>query len=625
MSKFNKKGFGLQFIMTAVSRVISISRTVIKFRMTGLGQEGDSVKQLETVNSVFWRVFCPQSGNFSSMISSFIGKNYTNPNMIGSIFKRLSLLVGVGFTSVYLLLCLVIGWWTQDVYALFYSIGISPLIYSMFVSSFCTALLNVHGKFVAAAGGTMFGNISALSLLAIGYCVYSGTEYAILLTGMHVVCVFVMNFYTFMQTNRWIALGAFVLQIASICAKFYLYDYVFYFLQIASAVMQVFVFQSVQDKVVAGLGTLLMVFGNFYGIWGILLSFVWVSRSNIEYNSFKALLCVMGVLSILLFGNASINIQTIVYISLFMSHVSYTILQSINLITQSLPFISFRGHADNNMVSECNAVVKDVAVLVCIQSPKRIVDVFCQTLSRVIYPGFVAQVNVMHMAICGSLQIISLPIKSMIQNMLSTKKDGEFASHAFKLLTLAHLLALSSFLILSNPSVVMVVVNVVASKQQETASVLALFPIIHMGIYFETIAGLGQQILSIQKKMKNLAKASLFTVILHVSIVSIAFLIHKQWLPGFIVEYLPQNYNVYGAALLKFMYFVLYACEFGFVFTQLIRTKSISLKKTDLTFIALSVFIVLQFMFFPIGGVIQYIISVPLYIGIIVRYIFYVI
>ena len=176
MSKDNtnkKRGFAIHFLFSTLNRFITLVREIFKTYLTGMNLQSDSFSVVDKYVGIFRSPFCPSHGNFTPRLSLYLEKYKNNNKMIRHMFIQGSIpvliltaiCIGVGITLKFIL--------EMEWQYAAYLMGIATIVYSFFINSFCTVLLNVHEKYAGSSSAVMFGNIFSMASVGIPYIIKS--------------------------------------------------------------------------------------------------------------------------------------------------------------------------------------------------------------------------------------------------------------------------------------------------------------------------------------------------------------------------------------------------------------------------------------------------------------------
>lgn len=162
-----KRGFGIHFLFATLNRFVTLLREHLKNRLTGINQQSDNLYFIEKYIGIFRGPLCPHNGNFASKLSLYLEQYKNNNIMIRYILLKASLpVIGITLLAIIIAICshfvLNLGWKYIG-----YIIGISPIIYSFFLNSFFSVLLNVHERYAGSSSALILGNLCGLLAIVI--------------------------------------------------------------------------------------------------------------------------------------------------------------------------------------------------------------------------------------------------------------------------------------------------------------------------------------------------------------------------------------------------------------------------------------------------------------------------
>ncbi len=205
MSKDNtnkKRGFGIHFLFSTLNRFVTLSREIFKTYLTGMNLQSDSFSVVDKYIGIFKSPFCPNHGNFTPRLSVYLEKYKGNNTMMRYMFKQGSipvLILAIISISIGIALKFLLGMeWTYAIYL----IGIATIIYSFFINSFCTVLLNINERYAGSSSAVIFGNVFSMASVAIPYLIQNtfnveiqGISLLASLILMNVTYSFIQSFY----------------------------------------------------------------------------------------------------------------------------------------------------------------------------------------------------------------------------------------------------------------------------------------------------------------------------------------------------------------------------------------------------------------------------------------------
>ena len=203
MSKDNtnkKRGFGIHFLFSTLNRFITLVRETFKTHITGMNLQSDSFSVVDKYVGIFRSPFCPSHGNFTPRLSIYLEKYKGNNKMIRYMFMQGSIpviILAIASIGIGITLNVISGMeWKYTAYL----IGISTIIYSFFINSFCTVLLNVNERYAGSSSAVIFGNIFSMASVGIPYIIKSIFDVEI--TGITLLAsLILMNVtYSFIQS-----------------------------------------------------------------------------------------------------------------------------------------------------------------------------------------------------------------------------------------------------------------------------------------------------------------------------------------------------------------------------------------------------------------------------------------
>lgn len=635
MSKINKKGFVIHLTMNLFNRCITITKEMLKNSILGIGRSSDTMRLLDKTNNTFWASFNTVNGNAADIIAGHISKYKDNHTFIGFLFSQCSL-IAIGLCVIFTIVCIGIYIYIPILTYFIYGISIMPIIYSTFVSAFCSTLLNIQGHFFKSSRGVVIGNLSSMTILVISKLIYDWTS--INVSAYVYGIIYLTKILSLVNIVRYVKINqkyiCFIpLIINTLFNIFHTPNIISTLIQLISTIIGVTALKS-DHKEVTIISSIITTTLNIVSI----ISYSIVSINTLPsytlqlINLLNVIICIIhtkktdaisittiivNICGIVALFTHRDNISYIIYALFAISQLLYTIIQSIDLYIAARPFMQKREKdiITPEMYNEKNQLIKSMIKVVLVQSPQRIIEVILKTSIMKIYNGFSTIVDQLHKV--GSILTtpILLGIRSSIQNI--SNDDEEFAIKISKIIVLGHLLLMPMIFVVINPNLSKSLNYLLSiftrTKIQTDINVFySLFCITIISLYFEVINHICKNILSIKKKYNKVAQHSFLNSGTQILIVLIAYAFHQKLMPN-VFKNICANYELYAIYILQPVYLIPTIIETIAVITSSIKSKLIKLDLHLIYFIIVSTMLGVQITLFPLG-IINYIINIATYI-----------